>query len=491
VSVPLLLRAGSLTLPSDVNAFAHNHRPFSRPRFAVWTRGVAIASLLVSTDASGAFELNDATWQGSSALLEVARGALGKERVVLAATLEWGQLRPGDALLVLHPESSLAYEQVSAFMAAGGRVALLDDYGMGSDLLSRFHIQRVAAPTAPGEALRGNANLPIAAPTLTRVAGRESGRHPIVEGVNQVMTNHPSALSPSAGVDLTSVLEIPSRDGRSSLFALIGVIGDAAACGLGSPEATTPARAKCGRLFAMADPSVFINLMMRYPGNRRLAAQLVQYLVEDDAWGKRGGKLYVLTNRFHQSGRYANAGGLKGALGEYLSNLKAAIDDAHERGLPRWLAFALAVLACAGIVAWTGTRAGRAPRRTTPRYAMPPTGVAQAGLPGRAAVLTAPTTHRALAVVELKLALEEQLRQLLGLGPEASTDAILNQIRKSGALGPPSQRTLEATLNVMRRAETAVMSSEQIRMTARMVAKMHRHVLDLLEEVRRRTGGRA
>ena len=37
--------------------------------------------------------------------------------------------------------------------------------------------------------------------------------------------------------------------------------------------------AKSGRLFAMGDPSVVINEMLRYPGNRAFASGLLKYLV--------------------------------------------------------------------------------------------------------------------------------------------------------------------------------------------------------------------
>lgn len=460
-------------------------RPISRllPGL-VCVAGILLFASPASSDPG--FELNDETWQGSSSLLDVARDRLGTNRVVLAATLDWAEITSSDAILVLHPESSLSYEQATAFMTEGGRIALIDDYGAGAALLSRFHITRVSPPRSPATTLRENLELPIAVPA-TGHAGKERGRHPVVDGIDQVMTNHPTALSPASGVDLTPVLELPARDGPSALFALIGVIGDARACGLGSAE--TSAKGHCGRLFVMGDPSVFINLMLRYPGNRRLAGQLVSYLVEDDSWGERGGRLFVLTNRFRQTGTFGNAGTLRGAAAEHLANAQTWLAETHDRGLPGRLALGLAVLAAAAVAAWAATRVAKTPRRSTPRYARAPLPVSQGGLAGRAAVLSAPTTHRTLAALELKLALEEQLRHLLGLRPEASFDAIIEGARSRSALTSASLRKLEATFQTLLKAESAVLSSAQMRMTKRDVAVLHQQIVDLIAEVKRRTQG--
>src|SRR5690606_38042382 len=117
--------------------------------------------------------------------------------------------------------------------AAGGRLALLDDYGLGDRLLARYQIHRVQAPLRPELALRGKPHLAIAIPAVQTVAGQEQNRHPIVANVERLVTNHPTALT---NPKLTPVLTIPAIGEPDATLAVTGVI------------------AGRGRLFAMGDP---------------------------------------------------------------------------------------------------------------------------------------------------------------------------------------------------------------------------------------------
>src|SRR5690606_25117398 len=121
--------------------------------------------------------------------------------------------------------------------------------------------------------------------------------------VERVVTNHPQGLRELPGVELTRVLTLRGKSGESVALAVVGVIGDAEACGLNPPHTRQP-NATCGRLFAMSDPSVFIDLMMQFDGNEKLARGVVKYLTESDVWGPRNGKLYIVANRFGQVGHF-------------------------------------------------------------------------------------------------------------------------------------------------------------------------------------------
>jgi hypothetical protein len=118
--------------------------------------------------------------------------------------------------------------------------------------------------------------------------------------------------------------------------------------------------------------------------------------------------------------------------------------------------------------------------RPTPRYARPTPLVLQGGVAGRAAALTAPTTHRALAVLELKSALEESLRDGLGLGPDASAEQIRSALRERGVLDAARRRALDDLLVEMQAAEDAVAAARRIRVTPEAVARMKRTVTDVL-----------
>src|SRR5690606_34569090 len=118
--------------------------------------------------------------------------------------VDWEQLKPQHALLVFHPETDLSFSETSAFLAAGGRLGLLDDFGRGDDLLQRFQIQRVAPPE-PAESLRDRPALAIARPHLSRSESGAHLTHPIAEDVGFVVTNHPQALREQPGIELTQV----------------------------------------------------------------------------------------------------------------------------------------------------------------------------------------------------------------------------------------------------------------------------------------------
>jgi hypothetical protein len=454
----------------------------------------AVSAVLASAlPALGAFDFKDATWEGSSELLAIARDKIGKGRVRLTAVIPWDEIQPRDALLVLHPGRELDYREVAAFLAAGGRLGVLDDYGKADALLQRFRIHRVRAPFKPDKPLRDNPNLPVAVPAIS--SSPDARPHTIVAGVDRIITNHPTGLETDRGLRLTTVLEMPAKDEPATPLALIGVIGDAKHCGLSpdaseEPLATTGATGRCGRLFAMGDPSSVMNMMLRYPGNRTFAARLVEYLVGDDSWGKRGGSLYLVANEFSQRGSFGGRGGLLGALDDRLDAVARLVATIRREGLPEPISLVLAMLAAGGAALWTVGAATRPYRRAPPRYARPTPLVAQGGLAGRAAVLAAESTHRALAILELKAALEEALRQRLGLPETAGTERILEEIDRQDALSRRNSSGLGSLLKEMARAEDAVGRTERIRVTPLMVRSMHDQMTAILAEVEQRLGTR-
>ncbi len=171
--------------------------------------------------ARAAFEVSDTTWEGCSELFELAKKRLGRDRLEIAATLDYSKLTPKDGVVILHPEVQLDYAELSAFLRAGGRLALLDDHGSADKFLARFQIFRVRAPLSPAKMLRDNPNLPIAEPAVQIVAGQEQNRHPITQNVDSVVTNHPTALTHP---NLTPVLTIAARGEPDATLAVTGII---------------------------------------------------------------------------------------------------------------------------------------------------------------------------------------------------------------------------------------------------------------------------
>jgi hypothetical protein len=101
-------------------------------------------------------------------------------------------------------------------------------------------------------------------------------------------------------------------------------------------------------------------------------------------------------------------------------------------------------------------------------------------------VLAAPTTHRALAVLELKAALEEALRSRLDLPPMASPAQILEAIEARRALEHKSLKILAELFSEMARAEQAVATSQRIRVPLDAVLSMHNRLKTILDQLDRR-----
>jgi hypothetical protein len=424
--------------------------------------------VLVAPTAHASFEANDAEWQGASELLALARAELGAERVAIVGTLDYESLKPEDGVLLLHPEVEIDREEMGAFLAAGGRLAVLDDRGKATSFLAQYRITRVEAPLRPALALRDNPNLAIAVPYVQQVAGQEQNRHPVVRDVDRIVTNHPTALSHP---DLTLVLTIPAIGEPNATLAVTGVIG------------------KRGRLFAMGDPSALINLMLRYPGNRAFAKSLVRYLVDKDDWGERGGKLYLVTNGFRQRGHFGGVSGVTRELRDALDALKDALGDAHESGLPGGLSLVLAGVGLAVSLVWALGHALRVYRRYVPRYALAMPLVAQGGAVGRAAVLSAPTTDRALVLAEIRSALVEALSERTGVDPRAATPRLIAEVEAKGVLGSDGLHALRALFFELDRGLEHLGARKRLRVSPGHVEVLHQKMMEILTEIDQRRGG--
>lgn len=397
-----------------------------------------------SASAAAAFDYRDSSWEGTSELLALARERLGHSRVRIVAKLDYSELTAKDGILLLHPEVELEYAEISAFLAAGGRLAVLDDHGAADRLLVRYHIHRVQAPLRPQTTLRGKPHLAIAVPAVQTVAGQEQNRHPIVANVESLVTNHPTALT---NPKLTPVLTIPAIGEPDATLAITGVI------------------AGRGRLFAMGDSSSVINLMLRYPGNRTFAAGLVEYLVEDDTWGDRSGTLYLLANRFDQASRFGQRDGIASDLDRAADSARDLLSEWHEQGLPPALAMAVAGATALLLLVWAGRFAFATYKRVAPRYAAATPLVAQGGLAGRAAVLAAPTTDRALLLAELDELLAEHLAKHAGVPVSAGQEAALQALSARGFPEALVAR-IRDLLPLGRAARTAILSRRPSRLRA-------------------------
>jgi len=449
------------------------NRPHGGSAILLRIFGISVAAALffgghLRAAAAKGFDVSDTSWEGTSELYSLAQQELGKGRVEVLAMVDYEHLQKEDGLLVLHPEHGLDYNELSAFLRAGGRMAVLDDRGEAASFLARFQIHRVEAPRHPAQMLRDNPDLAIAVPAVEQVAGQEQNRHPVVASVDRVVTNHPTAL---VHPNLTQVLKIPATGEPDATLAVTGII------------------AKSGRLFAMGDPSTVINEMLRYPGNRAFAAGLLKYLVENDAGVSRAGKLYIVANDFGQRGHF---GGTRGVLGE-LSNLSDTLSgfgaELEKNGLPGNLALALAVIASGGALAWAVSYSARLYRRSVPRYAHAPLLVAQGGLAGRAAVLSAPTTDPALVLLELRAALSEALAQRLGLPRLAAAEQIIAELAKKPLFAAARVGDIADLFKALGQAQTSLLAHQRLKLSRDRLPELARKVMEILDEIEDRNHG--
>jgi hypothetical protein len=405
---------------------------------------VCAATIFAATDArAGAFDVNDTGWEGASELLEIARSELGAPRVQTVAVLNWDEVQPEDGVLAIHPLQPMDAEETTAFMKAGGRLAILDDYGLGDETLKRFHIERVAGPTRPVAALRNKPALAIAEPVIDVVAGHSQGPHPVAAHVQQLVTNHATGLRHP---NLSPVLKIRSIGEPDTIIAVAGQVGK-------------------GRLFAMSDPSAAINQMLRYPGNRAFVAGLARYLVDDDGNTHRQGRLFIVVNKFGEEGSFGGKTSIRKDLESQLRAIANALAEARRDGFPGWAHIAMAAIAALVLALWVGRTTARPYKGPLPRYARAVPLVAQGGVAGRFAVLAAPSSPRSLALLELKSALYEALVHKLGLDADPSPDALGNIARKAGALDLGTYTSLMDVLALMQATEAAVVAGRPSRIS--------------------------
>jgi hypothetical protein len=216
-----------------------------------------------------------------------------------------------------------------------------------------------------------------------------------------------------------------------------------------------------GRLLVLGDSSVLMNAMLRYPGNRALAIDLVRYATDDDAWGRLDGKLYVLVNDFEMTGSFGVDPGLGGIAGRAWRSSADAIEVLRQEGMPPTAAYLVALAVGLGVVAWTSLRAGKTHRPSPPRFTRPVPVVVHGGVAGRAATLGAPGSARFLAMLELKSALEEDLTARLGLERTPPQDELVAKVRAARLLDEDGSRDLSRLLQTLALFETMLVGKRR------------------------------
>jgi hypothetical protein len=400
-----------------------------RARARSWiVLAIAVAILLAAPFANARpFDVIGGDWEGCADFVRLARDDLGDGRVRALERLDLSALRPIDSVIVLHPEKTLDVGSYARFMKDGGRVVLFDDYGTGDALLEHFSLHRIAAPENPDKTLLDNPQLAIAEP---------DSAHPVVAGVSRVVLNHATGIRHN---DLSSLLVIHTAGGDAVNVAVAGMVGK-------------------GRFLAVGDPSIVMNRMLRYPGNRAFARGVVAYAADQDTWGRRDGYVYIVSGPFEQKGAYGEDSTVTAEWSERLRLVSDTIRSMRHEGMPPALTYALCVALGLGIVVWVGANAARVHKPITPRFTRPIPLLAQGGVAGHVAVLSARGTSRALAMLELKSALEERLGALLELDRIPSADVLLGELAARRLLAASEIAELRVLFARLAHIETMVLS---------------------------------
>lgn len=388
---------------------------------------VALLLVALSTAWAKPFDTISADWEGAAEFVRLARDDLGDGHVRVVEQLDLASLRPIDSVVLIHPEKSLDVGSFSRFMKDGGRVLLLDDYGSGDALLEHFSLHRMPAPEDPASMLMDNPRLAIAEP---------DGAHPVVAGVQKVVTNHPTAIRQN---DLSSLLVIHTKSGETVNVAVAGMVGK-------------------GRFLAVSDPSIVMNRMLRYPGNRAFAHGLVAYAADQDTWGKRDGYVYIAADDFTQKGAYGEDSAAGAAWSERLRAMTDFMQTLRREGFPASAIYAFCILLGLFLVIWIAQNAARVHKPIAPRFTRPIPLAAQGGIAGHVAVLVAPTTSRALAMLELKGALEERLSALLDLDRIPPSDAMMQDLSRGPLVTSSEVQELRTIFARLRHVETMILS---------------------------------
>lgn len=221
-----------------------------------------LSGLLAVSDVSLGrdFHVGHSGWNGLSRLSEMARG--GGCPLEVPGTLDWSKLDGQDILLFIHPETPIDEDAALAYLGAGGRLIVADDYGQAAGLLARLGIVRETGSAPVGTQLyRQNPALPIAS------RQRETA---VARGASEIIANH-SAYFRSA---LPATYEFTAGTGL-----------------------VIEGRLQRGRFVAIADASLFINNMLELPGNREFLVGLLR-----ETCRVQRDRVLLFSGRFSQRG---------------------------------------------------------------------------------------------------------------------------------------------------------------------------------------------
>lgn len=191
------------------------------------------------------FAIDSHRWNGLSSFVELTE----RQGVALRDTnaLDWNDVSKDDVVVVIYPQSELDVASLAGFVIDGGRVLLVDDFGASHSFLERLSVER-SEPRPQDLPHRNFVDEHRGWPRFTI-----QGRHPLLEGVDEVVANYPAVMHNVGGA------VIGYDDGGGLIYDM--KLGE-------------------GRAVLVADPGIFINAMLPVAHNRQLATNIWAYLCD-------------------------------------------------------------------------------------------------------------------------------------------------------------------------------------------------------------------
>lgn len=202
-----------------------------------------------------------------------------------------------------------------------------------------------------------------------------------------------------------------------------------------------------GRLLVIANPSIVMNSMLRYAGNKALARGLARYALEDDTWGPRGGRLIIVSGAFTSEGHF---GGDDSRVASALDALRELTRELRTQGMPPAMAFSSRSARASRCSCGWPERAAKLHRVQVPRFTRRVPTVAHGGVAGHAAVVSSKHASRVLGMLELKHALEEELCQALDLDALPPQTELVRAVERDGLLDAQGLAVLRRVLQKWR-----------------------------------------
>lgn len=405
-------------------------RPPRPPRRVIAAALAALLGAPATARAVTDYDPQNRGWNGCSELVRIAAEADVELQPV--RVLDWDRVQRGQAILVLYPTENLGVADVSAFVEDGGRIAWFDDFGASRPFLDWLQFRREAV-------VRGTPHDPSMRELLV---GRPRGAHVLTEGVDALVTNIPVAYSHPR---LSPLVDF--GDPRQGLV-LVGQIGR-------------------GKLVVGGDPSVLINTMLQFPGNRRFARNLLDFL--GAGTGARVTMVYADTRvRGAWRGRTRAQTRQREAVNTLNESLHALSGALGSPAAMRPLAVLLALASAAAVALLTWGR--RPSERYGPRG---PVG-AVAGVTERAAIFGARGANLLFPAIFARRHLQRSLLRAAGMRPPVEAHAVL--VRIKDRLDDGARAEVRAVLEELDALAHAAEERSDLRVDARKFLALWRRI---------------